>query len=137
MIKELGIQKHVKFINEYISLKKLIKYVGASDFYITPYIDPQQAASGALAYAIGAGKVCISTPFLYAEERLRRLGGILVPFKDSKVIAESVIRVMNNPKEKELYEDNAYATGRTMTWNNVAHQYIHLFKYLINGNIDY
>lgn len=133
-VKELGIEKHVRFVKEYLSLKKMIKYIGASDFYITPYLDPQQAASGALAYAIGAGKVCISSPYLYAEEMLGKYRGVIVPFRDNKEISESVVRIFNNPKEQELYQNNAYEVGRTMTWYNIAHQYLHLFKYAVNGS---
>lgn len=132
IIKKLGIQKHVRFINEYISLKRLIRYIGASDFYITPYVDKQQAASGALAYAMGAGKVCVSTPYLYAKEMLGHLNGITIPFGNSAQIAKSIVRITKNPKEKNLYEKNAYEEGRTMTWSNVAHQYLHLFRYVIN-----
>jgi len=133
LVKDLSIGKHVRFVNQYLSIKSLMNYVGASDFYITPYLDAQQAASGALAYGIGAGKVCISTPYLYAQEMLGKLRGILVPFKDSESVAEAVVRVMRDSKERELYETNSYLIGRTMTWNNVAHQYLHLFKYAING----
>ena len=132
LVKDLSIGKHVRFVNQYLSIKSLMNYVGASDFYITPYLDAQQAASGALAYGIGAGKVCISTPYLYAQEMLGKLRGILVPFKDSESVAEAVVRVMRDSKERELYETNSYLIGRTMTWNNVAHQYLHLFKYAIN-----
>jgi glycosyltransferase involved in cell wall biosynthesis len=133
-VRELGIKKHVRFIKEYVSIKKLVKYIGASDYYITPYLEPQQAASGALAYAIGAGTVCISTPFLYAEEMLGKYRGVLVPFRNSEEIAESIIRIEKNPKERDLYENSAYEVGRTMTWYKVAHQYLHLFKYAVNGN---
>ena len=67
MAKDLNLGRHVRFVNKYLPLNKLIAYVGASDLYITPYLDPQQAASGSLAYAIGAGKACVSTPHLYAR----------------------------------------------------------------------
>ncbi len=130
LVRDLNIRKNVRFIGDYISLKKLIKYIGASDIYITPYIEPQQAASGALSYAIGAGKVCISTPYLFAKEKLGKFCGIIVPFKDSNKIAEAVIKVMKNERERKLYENNSYEVGRMMTWNNIAHQYLHLFKYV-------
>src|SRR5665811_1561333 len=52
-IKQSNLQENVKFINEYISLDELIEWLKVIDIYITPYLDPQQSASGALAYAIG------------------------------------------------------------------------------------
>ena len=130
-LKKLGITKHVKFVNRYLSLQELINYVGACDYYVTPYLDPQQSASGALAYAIGAGKTCISTPYPYAKEMLSRGRGTLVPFKDSGAIAKAVIDLELNPDKKQDIEEKAYEMGRTMTWNSVAHQYYHLFHFAL------
>ena len=131
LTKKLGITKHVKFVNRYLSLQELINYVGACDYYVTPYLDPQQSASGALAYAIGAGKTCISTPYPYAKEMLSRGRGTLVPFKDSGAIAKAVIDLELNPDKKQDIEEKAYEMGRTMTWNSVAHQYYHLFHFAL------
>jgi glycosyltransferase involved in cell wall biosynthesis len=131
---ELDIRKHVRFVNKYVSLNKVISYIGASDFYITPYLDSQQAASGSLAYAIGAGKLCISTPYLYAKEMLSEGRGILVPFENSQKIADAIIRSYRSPKEKERKEYKAYEKGRTMTWANVGHLYFHLFQQTVSKN---
>ena len=86
-IKRLHIEKNVRFVNKYLPISELIDWLKVIDFYITPYLDPQQAASGALAYAVGAGKCCISTPYLYAKEVLGDDRGVLVPFRTSKAIA--------------------------------------------------
>lgn len=127
-VKKLGIEKNVRFINEYLSLDELIGWLRTIDFYITPYLDPHQAASGALAYAVGAGKCCISTPYLYAKEVLAAKRGVLVPFRDSKATAQEVIALWENPDEKTTMEKNAYEYGRLMTWPNVALQYLDLFR---------
>ena len=97
------------------------------DIYITPYLDPQQSASGALAYAIGAGKTCISTPYLYAKEVLAEGRGIIVPFRNSQAIADAVIDICENPQKKLRIENKTYKFGRLMTWYNVALQHLELF----------
>jgi glycosyltransferase involved in cell wall biosynthesis len=130
LVKSLHIEKHVKFINRYLPLEELVEYVAASDFYITPYLNPQQAASGALAYALGNGKLCISTPYFYAKEMLSKNRGILVPFKKSSAIAKSVIGIWHNPEKFKILKENAYRVGRTMTWNYVGHLYFHLYQQL-------
>ena len=42
----------------------------SADIYITPYRYEAQAVSGTLAYALGAGKAIISTPYWHAAELL-------------------------------------------------------------------
>lgn len=133
-VKKLEIEKNVRFINEYLTLDKLIDWLRTIDFYITPYLDPHQAASGALAYAVGVGKCCISTPYLYAQEVLGSGRGVLVPFKDGKAIADSVMALWENPDKKRRMEKSAYAFGRLMTWSNVALQYLDLFRVVLRNN---
>ena len=130
-IKQSNLWENVKFINEYIPLDKLIELLKVIDIYITPYLDPQQSASGALAYAIGAGKICISTPYLYAKEVLAEGRGIIVPFRNSQAITDAVIDICRNPQKKLAIEKKTYKFGRLMTWYNVALQHLELFDEVI------
>ncbi len=132
---DLRIKKHVQFINRYLSLDELTNYLRASDVYVTPYLDPEQAASGTLAYAVGAGKACISTPYIYASELLSEGRGMLVPFRNSEQIARAAIKLFKNASFKENIERNSYTHGRTMTWPSVALQYLDLFKLVINKKV--
>ena len=102
--------------------------VATIDFHVTPYLDPQQAASGALAYAVSAGKCCISTPYLYAKEVLESNRGVLVPFQDADSIASAVIELWENQDKKEKISQKAYDYGRLMTWSNIGLRYLDLFK---------
>ena len=133
LVKKLKVENHVRFVNKYVSLKRLVSYIGASDFYVTPYLNPEQIASGSLSYAIGAGTACISTPYRYAKEMLCDGRGI-VPFQNSEAISDVVIRLVENPEERETIEAKVYETGRTMTWINIAHQYYHVFKFVTDGH---
>lgn len=128
---DLNIKDHVKFINRYLSLEELLEYLRATDYYITPYLDPQQTASGTLSYAVGAGKLSISTPYLYAEEVLNGDRGILVPFRDSSAIAQAVIKVHEDKKLRDRLENEAYKYGRLMTWSSVALAYFDLFNVVL------
>jgi len=130
--KDLKIEKHVQFVNRYVSLEELVTYLRASDSYVTPYLDPEQAASGTLAYAVGAGKACISTPYIYARELLSEDRGLLVPFKDSASIAKAVIRLNQDTGFRNTVERNSYTHGRIMIWPAVALQYLDLFKLVLN-----
>ncbi|MCL5409825.1 MAG: glycosyltransferase, partial [Patescibacteria group bacterium] len=104
LVNKLKVSKYVSFVNRYVSLSELVGYIGATDYYVTPYLNPQQAASGALAYAIGAGKVCISTPYLYAKEMLSDGRGQIVDFLTSQPIAETVVRLTKDGDERGICE---------------------------------
>lgn len=130
-IKKLGIQKNIRFINCYVSLEELIEWLKVMDFYITPYLEPQQSSSGALAYAVGAGKTCISTKYLYAKELLAEGRGVLIPFRDSKAIAQSVLKLWEDPIKRKEMQKKAYDYGRFMTWSSVALQHLDFFAEVI------
>jgi glycosyltransferase involved in cell wall biosynthesis len=115
-----------------LSLKELIDWLETLDIYITPYLDPHQVTSGALAYAIGAGKACISTPYIYAKEVLAEGRGVLVPSRDGHAIAQAVLDLCAHPDKKKSIERRAYLYGRLMTWPNVAQSYLQLFRSVLN-----
>jgi len=127
-VKELGMENNIKFIDKYLSLDDLILWLKTLDFYVTPYLDPEQSSSGALAYAIGAGKICISTPYKYAKENLAKGKGVIVPFRDSEAIATSVLKIWKDKEKMKKIQKKAYEYGRFMTWTNVALQHLDMFE---------
>lgn len=133
LVRDLNITNNVRFVNEYLSLKDLIDWLKTIDIYITPYLEPQQVTSGALAYAIGAGKAAISTPYIYSQEVLAEGRGVLVPFRDSEAIAKAVIDIWENPEKKKEMEHRAYQFGRLMTWPNVAQSHLNLFRTVLKN----
>ena len=70
LAKKNKVQKHVIFYNRFVELEELKEFIGAADLYITPYLNEAQITSGTLAYAFGAGKAVISTPYWHAAELL-------------------------------------------------------------------
>src|SRR3989344_6138647 len=133
-VRELGIENNVRFINKYLPLSELINWLKVIDIYVTPYLEPQQATSGALAYAIGAGKACISTPYIYSKEVLAEGRGILVPFRDAQAIAGSVTDLLEHPKKKQDIAQRAYNFGRLMTWPSIAQSHLRLFRTIVQGS---
>ncbi len=130
-VKKLHLENNVKFINEYVALDDLVVYLRATDIYTTPYLDPEQTSSGTLAYALGAGKVCISTGYMYAQEVLNGQRGIIVPFKDSASISKEVLRTLEKPEVMEKYKKTAYNFGRLMIWPQVALQNLDLMRLIM------
>ncbi|MEQ1842671.1 MAG: glycosyltransferase family 4 protein, partial [Verrucomicrobiales bacterium] len=85
---DLGVKGNIIFHNRFLSLEDLKEFIGATDIYLTPYLNVAQITSGTLAYVYGAGKAVVSTPYWHAEELLADGRGVLGPFRDSKAIAE-------------------------------------------------
>lgn len=133
-VRELGIERNVKFVNKYLSLKDVVSWLKTIDIYVTPYLEPKQITSGALAYAIGAGKACVSTGYIYAQEVLAEERGLLVPFRDSQAIAQAVTSLLKNPEKKHEMEKRAYNFGRLMTWPTVAQSHLNLFRTIVHKN---
>jgi glycosyltransferase involved in cell wall biosynthesis len=111
-----------------VELKELTEFIGAADLYVTPYLDEAQSTSGTLAYAFGAGKAVISTPYWHAAELLRDQRGVLVPFADPKAIAREVRGLLRDRTRRNTMSENAYKLGRTMVWSNTAELYMRSFK---------
>ena len=99
-----------------------------SDIYVTPYLNEAQITSGTLAYAFGAGKAVISTPYLYAQELLAEERGVLVPFRDSNAITEGVTRLLSNPALMAGMRKRAWKLGREMIWPVVADRCMESFQ---------
>ena len=122
------LEKNVIFHNRFVELKELTEFIGAADLYITPYLDEAQITSGTLAYAFGAGKAVISTPYWHAAELLRDQRGVLVPFADPRAIAREVSGLLRDGTRRNAMSDNAYQLGRTMVWSNTAGLYMGSFE---------
>ncbi len=128
LAKELGVQKHVVFFNRFVELEELMRFIGAADIYLTPYLTETQITSGTLAYAFGAGNAVISTPYWHAAELLAQDRGRLVPFRDSAAIAEAAIALLRDEPARHALRRNAYKLGREMVWSRVAQLYVNSFE---------
>lgn len=136
IVKKNKLENYVTFINRYITISEMKTFLAASDICITPYLDPQQITSGVLAYAVGAGKACISTPYIYAQHLLDEGRGVLVPFENSQAISAAILKIYKNPHETKLMEKKAYKLGRQMNWQNVATKHKELYGMSLKVNID-
>lgn len=133
LVSELGLDEHVRFNNRYLSKRELIRYLQATDIYLTPYISANQISSGTLTYALGAGKAVVSTPYFHAQETLANNRGVFCKFKDSASIAEGISLLLNEEFRRNL-QSRAYKYSRRFLWQNVATKYVKLFREVIKNN---
>ena len=125
--KEVGVGPQVIFHNRFVSPEEMVQFIGAADIYVTPYRHEAQVVSGTLAYALGAGKAIISTPYWHAIELLDDRRGALVPFQDPDAIAQKTIELLDTPAIRHAMRKRAYVFAREMIWKRVAQGYIESF----------
>jgi glycosyltransferase involved in cell wall biosynthesis len=127
LAREKRVEGQVIFLNRFVGVEELLEVIGAADIYITPYLKEAQITSGTLAYAAGAGKAVVSTPYWYAEELLAEGRGILVPFRDPGALARHVIDLLDHDARCDAMRKKAYLFGRAMIWPEVARRYMESF----------
>jgi glycosyltransferase involved in cell wall biosynthesis len=127
LAKEMGVESQVIFHNRFVSPEEMVEFIGAADIYITPYRHEAQVVSGTLAYALGAGKAIISTPYWHAIELLDDRRGALVPFQNPDAIANKAIELLDTPAIRHAMRKRAYLFAREMIWKRVAQGYMESF----------
>jgi glycosyltransferase involved in cell wall biosynthesis len=128
LAKKNKVEENVIFYNQFVEIENLKEFIGAADLYITPYLNEAQITSGTLAYAFGAGKAVVSTPYWHAAELLADDRGVLVPFADAPAMASAVIALLRDDTRRHAIRKNAYKLGREMIWSNAAELYMLSFE---------
>ncbi len=128
LAKKNKVDKNVIFYNQFVDIENLKEFIGSADLYITPYLNEAQITSGTLAYAFGAGKAVVSTPYWHAAELLADGRGVLVPFGDAAAIARETIALLGDDTRRHAMRKNAYRIGREMIWSNVGRLYMRSFE---------
>jgi glycosyltransferase involved in cell wall biosynthesis len=116
----LGVADNVRFLDGFVEQDELLDYLQAADLYVTPYSNPAQITSGTLSYAVGVGKVVVSTPYVHATEILADDHGVIVDFGDAAAFAREIIDLLGNGARRNALAARAYARGRTMLWPCLA-----------------
>lgn len=126
LVKNLQLENHVLFLNQFIDVQDLFKYLAATDIYITPYLNKAQITSGTLSYAVGVGAAVLSTPYWHAEELLADGRGRLFDFGNSKQLSSAFNELLDHPEELTRLKRNALKYGRNFTWPKTGEKYVDL-----------
>ncbi|MFZ4582906.1 MAG: glycosyltransferase [Paludibacter sp.] len=135
IVNELKINDHVRFINEYLELPKLLEYLQLTDIYLFTTNDPNQAVSGTFVYAMSCGRPIISTPIPHAKEVLNEDTGIIIDFQNSEQLAEGVIVLLNNDDLRKNISTNILQKIVFTAWENSAVEHASLLKKQIGNKL--
>ena len=133
LVDDLNLNEHVKFHNRFLLKRELIKYLQATDIYLSPYPEPNQISSGTLVYAMGTGKAIIATPYLHAQEALAEGRGLFCKFRDHKSITEGISQILEDEELRRNMQRKVYSYSRNFTWPVVAKRYAELYRRILNN----
>ena len=127
-VRALGLERHVRFLDQFVEPATLNQYIAMCDVYVTPYLNEAQMTSGTLSYSFGAGKAVVSTPYWHARELLADGHGILVPFGDSPTLGREIAALLTDEPRRMAIEQRAHASSRSMVWPRIAERYMAVFE---------
>ena len=126
-VQRLGVGDHVRFVDKFLGRVELTRWLEAADIIVTPYPDLDLTVSGVLAYAMGAGRAIVSTPFAYAAELLAEGRGVLVAPGDPATFAAALLGVLGDPERRASLGRRAHEYSRGMVWSRVGADYSSVF----------
>lgn len=136
LVKNLQLEKHVVFLNEFVDVNDLFKYLAATDIYITPYLNEAQITSGTLSYAVGVGSAVISTPYWHAEELLAEGRGRLFNFNDSVGLTSILTELFDNPDQLSIIKRKAKEYGRKISWPKTGEKYNAIARQVVKNGVS-
>jgi glycosyltransferase involved in cell wall biosynthesis len=126
-VERLHLGDHVRFVDRFVGRVELTRWLEAADVFITPYLALDQAVSGTLSYAMGAGRAIVSTPYTYAAEMLADGAGMIVPSGSAADLTTHLLELLGDPDRRAAIGRRAYEASRGMVWSAVGAEYRRLF----------
>src|ERR1035437_4168578 len=128
---DLGVADRVVFIDRFVTRAELATWLTAADIFVTPYPNKDQIVSRTLAYAMSAGRACVSTRYAYAVEMLGADRGRLVGTNSPAALSDSLTELIQDPVLRRQLGQRAYEFSRTMIWSEVGARYREIFDRVV------
>jgi len=123
-VREAGVEEAVTFVDRFLSEGELDGLLSRAAIVLTPYLHPDQASSGTLARALGAGRVVVSSLNGHSFDAAEHGAVELLPGTTPREIADTVHRVLAHPARRRGLERRARAYSRTRPWSTIAERSI-------------
>jgi hypothetical protein len=119
-VDELNLTGQVHFLDDFLTEYELSALLHQTTVFVTPYRSPEQTCSGALTFALAAGRPVVSTAYQYAEDMLRYGAGRVVPCGDAAALGTAISGLLGDPAALAAATTAAEALGARITWPAVA-----------------
>ncbi len=134
LVRDLGIEDMVEFIDRYVADDELYEMVRKSHVVVIPYDNSEQVTSGVLTDAIAAGRPVVATRFPHSEELVASGSGIVVGH-DSAALAAGVRALAESTEVYDGAVRSAAAKAPELSWASGAVRYAEFIRSLIPGQL--
>ncbi len=134
MVRDLGIDDMVHFVDRYVADEELIEMVRRSHIVVIPYDNTDQVTSGVVTDALAAGRPVVSTRFPHAEELVGSGSGIVVEH-DSAALADGLRALVESPGAYDRAAKSAALKGGELSWTSGAARYAEFVRSLVPGQL--
>lgn len=125
LVRSLGLERTVHFVDRYVQEEELLRMVRASDLVVVPYDNDEQMTSGVVTDSLAAGRPVVATRFPYAVEMLQDGAGATVGH-DSGEIAGAVAQLLDDDDHYVAAAAAASTWSPVLSWRSVAERYLGL-----------
>jgi glycosyltransferase involved in cell wall biosynthesis len=122
LISDLGVEPHVRWMNEFLPIHKIAELLRSTDVFVMPYVNPDQIVSGVLTFALAAGCPVVSTDFQYARDQLAGGAGTIVGSRKPAEFAGAVLKYALDPAAADHARKHSLMVGAGMHWSSVGRQ---------------
>ncbi len=129
-VADLGLEKHIRFINTFLPIEGIAELLAATDVFVTPYINLDQIVSGVLTFALASGCPVVSTDYRYARDQLSKGAGTVVRSRDPKEFADAVLLYESDSPASAQAREVAHRIGASMHWSAVGEMMAEICKKL-------
>jgi len=126
-VNRLGLGKQIIFINKYLDYEELVEYLKATDIYLAPQKDLNQAVSGTVSYALGCGAAVVSTKTNFSKEMLASGRGVLVD-SDPREMAFEIYKLVTYQDLLKKYQLTGYSFARNMDFPSVSLKFLKVLE---------
>jgi len=132
MVGMLNLNKRVVFTG-YVPEDVVSEFFALADVVVFPYITCSQ--SGPLHKALASGKAIIATKVEGIDELIENgKNGIIVPPRDTRSLANSILNLLHNEKLRKELGKNARSTAEKLSWDAVAEITANAYSQLLKNS---